>query len=98
MSLKPTPIQPVPAETARVARAAFPKGNPYLTLRDQLGVIFQDDDFVDSLHVVAPRQRARVACVAELLELHAFDDLTVAHVEAGDDALGQHRYRLGLDT
>jgi transposase len=47
MSLKPTPIQPVPEETARVARAAFPKGNPYLTLRDQLGVIFQDDDFVD---------------------------------------------------
>ena len=47
MSLKPTPIQSVPEETARVARAAFPKGNPYLTLRDQLGVIFQDDDFVD---------------------------------------------------
>src|SRR5918992_1105098 len=47
MSLQPTPIQPVPEETARVARAAFPKGNPYLTLRDQLGVIFPDDDFVD---------------------------------------------------
>ena len=30
-----------------MARAAFPKGNPYLTLRDQLGVIFEDDDFVD---------------------------------------------------
>jgi transposase len=28
-----------------VARAAFPKGNPYLTLRDQLGTIFQDEDF-----------------------------------------------------
>ena len=28
MSLKPTPIQPVPDETARVATAAFPKGNP----------------------------------------------------------------------
>src|SRR5688572_12183087 len=47
MSLKPTPIQPVPEETDRVARAAFPKGNPYLTLRDHLGVSFQDDDFVD---------------------------------------------------
>ena len=45
MSLKPTPVQPVPDETARVAWAAFPKGNPYLTLRDQLGTIFQDDDF-----------------------------------------------------
>ena len=40
MSLKPTPIQPVPEETARVARAAFPKGNPYLRLRDELGAIF----------------------------------------------------------
>jgi len=33
MSLKPTPIPSVPEETARVARAAFPKGNPYLTLK-----------------------------------------------------------------
>src|SRR5262245_14272401 len=47
MSLKPTPIQPVPAETARVAAAAFPKGNPYLTLRDRLGTIFAEDDFAD---------------------------------------------------
>ena len=30
MSLTPLAIQPVPAETGRVARAAFPKGNPYL--------------------------------------------------------------------
>ena len=45
MSLKPCPIQPVPDETARVARAAFPKGNVYLKLRDQLGTIFSDEDF-----------------------------------------------------
>jgi transposase len=47
MSIQPAPIDPVPELTTRVARAAFPKGNPYLTLRDQMGVIFQDDDFVD---------------------------------------------------
>jgi transposase len=47
MSLKPNPIQPVPAETVRVARAAFPKGNPYLALRDELGPIFRDEDFAD---------------------------------------------------
>ena len=45
MSLHPHVITPVPAETARVARAAFPKGHPYLTLRDALGTIFQDEDF-----------------------------------------------------
>jgi hypothetical protein len=45
MSLQPTPIEPIPEETARVAQAAFASGNPYLTLRDQLGTIYQDDDF-----------------------------------------------------
>ncbi len=34
MSLKPTLIEAVPADTARVARAAFPKGNLYLAIRD----------------------------------------------------------------
>src|SRR3954452_5572699 len=47
MSLKPSPIQPVPEGTARVARAAFRKGNPLLKLRDELGAIFADADFAD---------------------------------------------------
>src|SRR5947199_1197088 len=47
VSLKPSPIQPVPEETARVARAAFRKGNPLLKLRDELGAIFADADFAD---------------------------------------------------
>ena len=47
MSLRPQPMAPVPPDTVRVARAAFPKGTPYLTLRDALGTIFQDDTFVD---------------------------------------------------
>jgi transposase len=45
MSLQPHPSTPVPEDTDRVARAAFPKGNPYLTLRDAFGTVFQDDDF-----------------------------------------------------
>jgi transposase len=43
-SLHPHPQAPVPVETARVAHAAFPKGHPYLTLRDEVGTLFQDDD------------------------------------------------------
>jgi transposase len=45
MSLHPHIIEPVPEETVRVARAAFPNGHPYLTFRDALGTIFQDEDF-----------------------------------------------------
>lgn len=35
----------VPEETARVARAAFPKGNVYVTIRDELGVLYADSRF-----------------------------------------------------
>ncbi len=45
MSLLPSVIGPVPEETARIARAAFPKGNLYLKLRDELGTLFEDRDF-----------------------------------------------------
>jgi len=45
MSLRPQPIGSIPEQTARVAHAAFPKGHPYLTLRDHLGTMFQDEDF-----------------------------------------------------
>lgn len=47
MSLHPYPIPPVPEETSRVAWAAFPAGNPYLRIRDELGPLFRDDDFAD---------------------------------------------------
>lgn len=45
MSLQVKPGSSVPEETARVARAAFPKGNAYLTLRDELETIYADDQF-----------------------------------------------------
>ncbi|HRH45517.1 MAG TPA: transposase, partial [Pyrinomonadaceae bacterium] len=47
MSLKPSAIEPVPKQTARVARAAFPKGNLYLSMRDNLGTLFEDVDFTE---------------------------------------------------
>lgn len=47
MSLKPELIGPVPEETGCVARAAFPKGNIYMRLRDELGTIISDDLFAE---------------------------------------------------
>src|SRR3954449_8321927 len=45
MSLKPTPIGPVPELTSYVARAAFPDGNPYISVRDALGTFYDDQRF-----------------------------------------------------
>ena len=46
MSLRVNPKSAIPEETARVAWAAFPKGNPYMTLRDELEDIYDDSLFV----------------------------------------------------
>ena len=39
--------QSIPEDTARAAKAAFPKGNSYLQLRDELGPVYSDTDFAD---------------------------------------------------
>lgn len=45
--LKPGFDSKIPEETGKVAKAAFPNGNIYLTLRDSLGPIFEDEIFQD---------------------------------------------------
>ncbi len=45
MSMHSEPIRPVPEETVRVVRAALPKGTTYTRMRDELGAIFEDEDF-----------------------------------------------------
>lgn len=39
--------QVIPEETVRIAKAAFPKGNVYLKMRDELGVLYQDSQFAE---------------------------------------------------
>jgi transposase len=45
LSLKPQRIPEVPAETQRVAQAAFPKVNLCMTIRDQIGMVYRDEHF-----------------------------------------------------
>ena len=45
MSLHPQATYPVPEETQRVARAAFPRGNIYMQVADSLGTIYHDTQF-----------------------------------------------------
>ncbi len=45
MTLQPQDMFSIPEETVRVARAAYPKGNVYMQMRDALGPIYQDESF-----------------------------------------------------
>jgi len=47
MSLKPNAIPPVPEMTVTIAQAAFPKGNLYMQMRDELGSIYTDELFAE---------------------------------------------------
>jgi transposase len=68
MSMRPRPSHAVPALTAQVAQAAFPKGCLAIRVRDALGELFEDEEF-EGLFVVRGRPAlspARLALVSVL--------------------------------
>ena len=49
-----------------------------------------EDELVRALVAIALRELQNIADDAMVAESNAFDDLAVAHVETGNDALGEH--------
>jgi transposase len=47
MSLSIQSLPEIPALTVEVARAAFPDGNRYMKMRDELGTFYRDEDYRD---------------------------------------------------
>src|SRR6516165_5593374 len=45
MSMYPQEPSNIPPETARIARAAYPKGTLAMRLRDELGDLYRDEQF-----------------------------------------------------
>lgn len=45
--LKAEPLGEIPEATARIVKAAFPKGNTIMRLRDEFDALFKDEDFSD---------------------------------------------------
>ena len=96
MSLNPRPIDPVPQETARVARAAFPQGNRDMTMRDELGVIYPNDLFADLYppvgHYSEPPWRLALVTLLQFSE-------NLTDRQAADAVRGRidWKYALGLD-
>ncbi len=86
----------VPEDTAHYAHRAFPKGQPYLTLRDKLGSIYSDERFAPLFD--SPRGRpaeapGRLALVSVLQFAEDKDDR-----DAADAVRGRldWKYLLGL--
>lgn len=96
MSLHPEPIGPIPDETLRVARAAFPKGAVAMRLRDEFGALYEDEDFA-ALYPARGRPglapwRLALVTVLQFLE-HLSDRQAADAVRARID----WKYALGLE-
>jgi transposase len=80
MSLPPPTSYSVPEQTRRVARAAFPKSTLCLRLADELGTIFQDQDFADLFPAQGQPAQApfRLALVTVLQFLEGLSDRAAA--------------------
>lgn len=96
MSLKPRAICPVPQETARIARAAYSKGNVYMQIRAVLGSIYTDGDFADLFPKEGQPAEApwRLALVTVLQFMENLSDQ-----QAADAVRGRldWKYLLGLE-
>lgn len=95
MSLQPRPLPPVPPATARIAQAAFRRGNPYLLLRDELGPVFQDTDFL-SIYGHAGSPATSPALLALVTTLQYMEDLTDQQTADAVRSRLDWKYLLGL--
>ncbi len=96
MSLHPQDFREVPEETARIARAAFPKGSLAMDMHDELGVLFTDADFA-SLFPAVGQPGETPWRLALVLIMQFLENLTDR--QAADAVRGRidWKYALGLD-
>lgn len=95
MSMHPQELGAIPVETMRVARAAYAKGSLAMRLRDELGGLYQDEQFVSLFPsrgqpAVAPW---RVALVLVLQYVEGLTDRQAAEAVRGRI---DWKYALGL--
>jgi transposase len=96
VSLHSEPFGPVPEQTARVAHAAFPTGNTYLRLHDEIGSIYEDEAFKQLFPIRGQPAEApwRLALVTVLQFAEGLSDR-----QAADAVRGRidWKYLLGLE-
>lgn len=96
MSLQIQAFPAVPEETARVARAAFPKGNVYMKMRDELGGWYEDDEFAP-LFGVRGQPGISPAWLNTIMVMQYVEGLTDRQAADAVRARIDWKYLLGLE-
>ncbi|MFE7413715.1 IS1182 family transposase [Streptomyces laurentii] len=96
MSMQPSGPGKVPAETVRVARAAFAKGSLAIRIRDELGPLLGDEEFAD-LFPSRGKPAWSPGRLALVLVLQFVEGLTDRQAAEAVRARIDFKYALGLD-
>lgn len=94
MRYQTQPFQ-VPAETVRVARAAFPSGNNYMTMRDRINEIYPNSHFA-SLFSLAGRPAEAPGQLALVLVMQQAEGLSDRQAADAVRSRIDWKYALGL--
>lgn len=94
--MQPKESGEIPAETVRVARAAFPKGSLAIRVRDELGVLFTDEQFTD-LFPARGKPAWSPGRLALVLVLQFVEGLTDRQAAEAVRARIDFKYALGLE-
>ena len=94
--LKPKKSFEIPIETQRVAKAAFPKGNIFILLRDELGLIFEDQAFA-SLYPTLGQPAKSPGRLALVTLMQYVENLTDRQAALAVRARIDWKYALGLE-
>ncbi|MFB1044372.1 IS1182 family transposase [Streptomyces chrestomyceticus] len=96
MSMRPQAAGEIPAETVRVARAAFPRGTLAIRVRDELGTMFRDEEFAD-LFPARGRPAWSPGRLVLVLVLQFVEGLTDRQAAEAVRARIDYKYALGLE-
>jgi transposase len=86
----------IPTNTARVARAAFPKGNVYITMRDKVDIRYKDSDFADLFTSCQGRPAESPGMLALITVMQYAEGLTDRQAAEAVRARIDWKYTLGL--
>ena len=86
----------IPDETARIARACFPKGNVYMTMRDEVDLRYEDSEFADLFRSTQGRAAESPGMLALVTVMQFAEGLSDRQAAEAVRARIDWKYALGL--
>lgn len=97
MTLQPQCHDDIPEQTRHVAHLAFPQGNVYITMRDELGFLYQDEAFITLFRKDKGQGAISPGCLALVTVMQYSEGLSDRQAAQAVRSRIDWKYALGLE-